>query len=341
MRYFFKQHEKKFKEWRNSDLKMNKDFLEEKIKDIDSAPLALNRKSKDETFALDLFRLKIKTLKIDDKEYPSLLKMISNPPNPLYIKGELVNNEPCFAIVGARRCSDYGKEIAFTIAKNLAQAGITIVSGMARGIDSFAHQGALEGGGRTIAVLGTGIDEQSIYPKENIGLSKKIVEKGGCLISEYQVGVKGLRQNFPERNRIIAGLSLGVLVVEAKIKSGALITARLAKIQGKKIFAVPGSIHLLNSKGPHFLIKNGAKLAEDVNDILKEFNFKKTKREKIECENVEQRLILESLARGSLPIDKIIERTKLSSQIVSANLTLMEIEEKIKNLGANVFAIKN
>lgn len=284
----------------------------------------------------------IKTLKIEDENYPSLLKAISKPPTPLYIKGELIKNEPCFAIVGARRCSDYGKEIAFSIAKNLVQSGIIIVSGMARGIDSFAHQGAIEGGGRTIAVLGTGIDEKSIYPKENIGLSRKIVAKGGCLISEYPVGTRGLRQNFPERNRIIAGLSLGVLVVEAKIKSGALITARLSKIQGRKIFAVPGSIHLLNSKGPHFLIKNGAKLVESADDILKELNFKKIKKEKgnIKGENADQDLILKSLAQGGLRIDDIIKKTKLSAQIVSANLALMEIEEKVKNLGANVFVLK-
>jgi DNA processing protein len=286
------------------------------------------------------FLKKIKELKIVDEEYPVLLKKIFNPPSSLYIKGKLIKNEPCVAIVGARNCSDYGKEIAFSIAKNLARAGITIVSGMARGIDSFAHQGALEGGGRTIAVLGTGIDEQSIYPRENIGLSRKIIEKGGCLISEYPIGTKGLRQNFPERNRIIAGLCLGVLVVEAKIKSGALITARLAKIQKKEIFAVPGSIHLLNSKGPHFLIKKGANLVEGANDILKKLNFKKRKGEKIIGENAEQFLILKSLAQGGLSIDKIIESTKLPAQIVSANLALMEIEEKIKNLGANVFVLK-
>lgn len=282
----------------------------------------------------------IKTVKVEDELYPKSLKKIPDAPKTLYFRGNLLRSDTCFAIVGTRRCSDYGKEIAFSIARELSEAGLTIVSGMARGIDTFAHKGALEAGGKTIAVLGTGLDEKNIYPQENLGLTRKILEFGGCLISEYPPGTLGLKQNFPARNRVISGMSLGVLVVEAKFGSGALITANWARKQGKKIFAVPGSVHSSNSKGCHFLIKQGAKLVEKANDILKELNLpdlpiKKAKKggDKIEC------LILEILKQGNLHIDTIIERTKLSSQQVSASLSLMEIEDKVRNLGGNVYAL--
>ncbi len=279
------------------------------------------------------------TIKIEDKDYPKLLKKISIPPKLLYLRGKLFKNEFCFAIVGTRRCSDYGREIAFDIAKDLAQAGISVVSGMARGIDTMAHQGALEGKGRTIAVLGTGLDEKSIYPQQNLKLVKKILENEGCLISEYPPGTSGRKQNFPERNRIISGMSLGILVIEAKFGSGALITAQWAQKQGRKVFALPGSIHSLNSKGPHSLIKEGAKLVENANDILEELKLAKIERKKIKGESLEENLILEVLEQGNLHIDKIIEKTKLPSQKVSASLSLMEIYGRVKNLGGNVYAL--
>lgn len=285
--------------------------------------------------------MEIKIIKLEDELYPKLLRKIPDPPKTLYFRGEMLKNETCFAIVGTRRCSDYGKEIAFSIARDLAQADLTIVSGMARGIDSMAHQGALEAGARTIAVLGTGIDEKSIYPRENLKLARKILENDGCLISEYPPKTHGLKQNFPERNRIISGLGLGVLIVEAKFGSGALITADWAKKQKRKVFAVPGSVHSLNSKGCHFLIKQGAYLVENANDILKELNLPEVERKKIKGGNLEENLILEVLGEGNLHIDKIIEKTKLSSQVVSATLSLMEIEGKVKNLGGNVYAISH
>ncbi len=216
---------------------------------------------------------KIKTIKLEDKEYPLLLKKIPNPPKILYIKGEFLKNEKYFAVVGTRHCSDYGKKIALSIAKDLSKAGFIIVSGMAIGIDTFAHKGVLEEKRRTIAVLGTGIDEKSIYPRENIAIAKKILENKGCLISEYPPGTKGTRSSFPQRNRIIAGLSLGVLIVEANFGSGALITAKWAEKYRRKIFAVPGSINSPNSKGCHFLIKQGVKLVENSDDILKKLSL--------------------------------------------------------------------
>jgi DNA processing protein len=215
----------------------------------------------------------IKTTELKDKNYPLLLEKIFNPPKTLYVKGEILSNEKCFAIVGTRGCSEYGKGIAFSIARDLSKAGLTIVSGMAEGIDTCAHKGALDANSRTIAVLGTGIDEETIYPRENLKLSQEILENRGCLISEYPTGMRGTKFSFPERNRIISGLSLGVLVVEANFGSGALITANYAREQGKKVFVIPGSIHSINSRGCHNLIKQGAKLVESANDILKELSL--------------------------------------------------------------------
>ncbi len=287
--------------------------------------------------------MEIERIKIDDELYPKLLRKISDPPKALYVRGELLKNEICFGIVGTRRCSDYGKEIAFSIARDLAQAGLTVVSGMARGIDSFSHQGALERKGRTVAVLGTGLDEKSIYPQENLKLAKRILTESGCLISEYPEGTPGMKSNFPERNRIISGMSLGVLVIEAKFGSGALITANWARKQKRKIFAVPGTVHSKNSQGPHSLIKKGAILVEKADDILKELNLPclRSGLKQLKGESLEENLILKVLREGSLSIDKIIEKTKLTPQIVSANLSLMEINDKVKNLGANVYALSH
>lgn len=283
---------------------------------------------------------KIKKITIKDKNYPELLKKIPDAPKLLYIKGEFPFNNPAFAIVGTRRFSSYGKQVALEIAGDLAQAGLIIISGLAPGIDTFAHQAALERKGKTIAVLGTSLDEKSIYPKENIKLAKEIIKNGGCLISEYPPGTHGSKITFPRRNRIISGLSLGVLVIEAKEKSGSLITANYAFSQRRKVFAVPGAIHSSNSKGPHYLIKRGAKLVEDANDILEEFNLPLTKNQGVEGKTEEERSILNALREKSLHIDKIIEKTKLSSGIVAGTLAILEIKGKVRNLGGNIWTIK-
>ena len=284
----------------------------------------------------------IKTISIEDKNYPKALKEIKDPPGVLYYRGEILPEENCFAIVGTRRFSPYGKQVALEIAGDSAEAGLTIVSGLAPGIDSFAHQAVIERGKRTIAVLGTGLDEKSIYPQSNLKLAEKILETGGCLISEYPPGTPGSNFTFPQRNRIISGLSLGVLVVEAKQKSGALITANWAKKQGRKVFAVPGPIHSLNSKGCHYLIKNGAKLVENANDILKELNLGCLKlhfKQGVVGETGEENLILEALKEEALDIDKIIEKTKLSAAEVASTLAILEIKGKVRNLGGNIYAI--
>lgn len=298
----------------------------------------------------------IKTISINNGDYPELLKKIKNPPKVLYCKGEIKSKENCFAVVGARRCSVYGKQVAMEIAGDLAEAGLTIVSGLAPGIDTFAHLAVMERtrlrqdfGGRAIAVLGTGLDEKSMYPKENLKLAREIVEKGGCLISEYPAGTRGTQFTFPQRNRIIAGLSAGVLVIEAKEKSGALITADWTKKYGRKIFAVPGPVHSSNSKGPHKLIKEGAKLAENANDILIELKLPTPEVGNLPTsgvggvggrgENEKENLILDILKEEALYIDKIIEKTKLSASATASTLAILEIKGKVRNLGENIFAL--
>jgi len=282
----------------------------------------------------------IKKISISDKEYPKLLREIKDPPKVLYLKGEISPNEQFFAIVGTRRCSSYGKQVALEMAGDLAEAGLTIISGLAPGIDTFSHLAAVERKKRTIAVLGTGLDEKSIYPQTNLKLARKILETGGCLISEYPPGTPGSKFTFPQRNRIISGLSLGVLVVEAKQKSGALITAEWAKKQKRLVFAVPGPIHSSNSKGCHYLIKNGAKLVENANDILEELNLPKKELSSFyRGETEEENLILNALKEEALYIDKIIEKTKISTAKVASTLAVLEIKGKIRNLGGNIYAL--
>lgn len=285
----------------------------------------------------------IKTININDENYPKSLKEIKNPPKTLYYKGEILPKEDCLAIVGTRKYSFYGKQIALEIASNLAEAGLTIVSGLAPGIDTFAHTATVEKGKRTIAVLGTGVDEKSIYPKENIRLSEKIIESGGLIISEYPPGTKGAKFTFPQRNRIISGLSLGTLVIEAKEKSGSLITANDAFKQKRKVFAVPGSIYSLNSKGTNLLIKQGAKLTTNANDILKELNLKKETMQKniITGESKEENLILATLNKNSSHIDKIIRETGLPAAKIAGLLAILEIKGKVINLGGNIYALKH
>jgi len=284
----------------------------------------------------------IKEIKIEDENYPELLKKIPNAPKVLYFKGNLIRKEPCFAVVGTRRFSNYGKQSTFDIVGKLVDAGLTIVSGLAPGIDSFAHQICVEKKKRTIAVLGTGLDEESIYPKTNLGLAKQILKNNGCLISELPPGTPGSKFTFPNRNRIISGLSYGVLVVEAKNKSGSLITANYAFLQNRPVFAVPGPIHSSNSAGPHKLIKRGARLVDNHNDILQQLNLPILKIQNngaIDSKNIEELLILKAISEEALHIDKIIEKTKLKATIVVSALAVLEIKGEVRNLGGNVYAL--
>lgn len=282
----------------------------------------------------------IKTISAQSTNYPALLKQIPDKPEQLFLRGEILGDEQFFAIVGTRKATNYGKEIAFSFAKQLAKEGLTIVSGMAVGIDTFAHQGTLEGGGKTIAVLGTGLDQKTIYPQTNIKLAQDILQKTGALISEYPQGAHGARFTFLQRNRIIAGMSLGVLVVEAKIKSGALNTANWTKKYKKPLFVVPGSVFSANSRGCHLLLKQGAILIDNVNDILKVLNLpEQAKQKTVRPRNVQEKIICDVLQQGALNADQIIEKTGLAPQDVSRCLSVLELEERIKCLRGNTYAL--
>ena len=207
---------------------------------------------------------------INDKDYPELLKEIYAPPALLYIRGRIeLKDKNGISIVGSRKLSSYAKQITPLITANLVKSGLTIISGLAEGVDTLAHKAALKLKGRTIAVLGSSLDEKNIYPSQNKYLAREISENG-ALISEYPMKTRPLAQNFPQRNRIISGLSLGVLVIEAKNKSGSLITAKNALEQNREVFAIPGSIFNQNSVGTNNLIKMGAKLVNQTSDILGE-----------------------------------------------------------------------
>ena len=284
----------------------------------------------------------IKKVEITDAEYPEELRKTKGAPKILYYKGILPSNdEKCIAIVGTRRYSPYGQQTALKMAGDLADAGVTVVSGLAPGIDTFCHQAVVDKRKRTIAVIGTGLDEKSIYPQINVDLSRRIVSNGGCLISELPEGTPGSKFSFPRRNRIVSGLSLAVLVIEAKEKSGSLITADCAIKQNKKLFAVPGSIYSLNSAGPNKLIKNGAKLITGVADILSELGLQQMEllQNDTKPENREEELVMEALRDEPLHVDKIIEKTKLNASVVATTIALMEISGKIRSLRANTYSL--
>ena len=216
---------------------------------------------------INLNKNKIKIIKIEDKDYPEKLKNIYNPPKELYVLGnEKILNETAIAIVGSRNCTKYGAQNAYKFAYEIAKRNICVISGLAKGVDAYSHKGAVLAKGKTIAVLGCGLDV--IYPSENFELYKKIVQAGGTIITEYPLGTKPKRYNFPERNRIISGLSEKILVIEAKERSGALITVDYALEQGKDVYAIPGNITSLNSVGPNELIKEGAFIVTNIQDIV-------------------------------------------------------------------------
>ncbi|MGB8509678.1 MAG: DNA-processing protein DprA [Pyrinomonadaceae bacterium] len=236
---------------------------------------SLALKDKHEEAARELERLReipgADVLILDDGTYPALLREIADPPITLYVRGawETCLDAPCVGVVGSRRCSTYGQNVSMMLSRDLASRGVTIISGLARGIDAAAHRGALEAGGRTVAVLGTGIDE--VYPRDHQKLAAEILERGGALVSQFPLGTPPVPENFPYRNRVISGLSLGVVIVEAAENSGSLITARLAMEQNREVFAVPGNITSRNSFGTNYLIKGaGAKLVQQWQDVAAE-----------------------------------------------------------------------
>lgn len=292
-------------------------------------------------------RLKIQTVTLFDHTYPARLRAISDPPPLLYVSGSFSpRDEVAVAIVGGRRATPSGRLITEEIAKDLAGCGVTIVSGLARGIDAAAHRGALTGKGRTIAVLGCGIDRT--YPSEHHMLRRNI-ESHGAVITELPIGAAPQSHHFPRRNRIISGLSLGVLVGEATTDSGSLITSRLALEQGREVFAVPGSPKEESCRGSNRLIKEGAKLIEGAQDILDEILPQVDARQRATLHldgtlmNVavplgkEEAVVYEALSHEARSIDTVIERTGLSAAEVSALLLSLELNGRIRQLPGQQF----
>jgi len=278
----------------------------------------------------------ITEIKIGSKDYPKLLAQIHDPPKQIYCRGNIgLLKSFCFGVVGTRKLTSYGKEATERIISDLAGNSITIVSGLAMGIDAIAHRAAIDNDLPTIAVLGSGIDDQTIYPKVNFQLAQKILKNNDLIISEYPRGFHANEKTFPQRNRIISGLSKGVLIVEADEKSGALITARCALDQNRDVFAVAGSIFSPMSRGPNQLIKKGAKLVTSAQDILEEYGqnleFNFDSENNISTKNPTEKKILDILnEKEGLSADDIIKELELEISETLSALSTLEIKNKIK-----------
>ena len=301
-------------------------------------------------------------LVLDDGVSPSLLREIYDPPIALYVKGAWSEclDQPCVAIVGSRKCSTYGQNAAVMLARDLAQRGVTVVSGFARGIDAAAHRGALEAGGRTIAVLGTGIDE--VYPRDHRKLGEEVLDGRGAMVTQFPLQTPPVSENFPYRNRIISGLSLGVVVVEAAENSGSLITARLAIEQNREVFAVPGNITSRNSFGTNYLIKGaGAKLVQQWQDIAAELPpqiaakllpppLGQKKKEKSLADQLalvpqglsgfEQSVFKLLSADNPAHIDVLVDQSRLTISDLTAALLTLEMRDLVRALPGKCFVRK-
>jgi DNA processing protein len=283
-----------------------------------------------------LERYKVKVLTCNDKDYPKRLKEIYDYPPVLYVKGLLLPEDDwCLAVVGTRRATVYGKQVTEEIVSDLARSKITIVSGLAKGIDTIAHRSALEVGGRTVAVFASGLD--ITYPAENERLARDIMEHG-AILSEYPLGAKPRAENFPRRNRILSGLSLGVLVTEADEDSGALITARDALEQDREVFAIPGSILSPASRGTNRAIQMGeAKLVRAYTDILEELNLTTVARQiemsEILPESETETLLINQLGAEPSHIDEVCRKSGLPTATVSSTLAMMELKGLVKQVG--------
>lgn len=319
--------------WNGKISEFNQFKFPEKL--IESFKLA--RKNLDtEEYFLRLQKEGIKVVTFFDKNYPALLKEIADPPVIIYYQGE-INSEiltECFGVVGTRKPTGYGRVVTEKLSKELSESGLTIVSGLARGIDTIAHKAAIDAGGKTLAVLGGGLFQ--IFPAENLRLAEKIASGFGAVLTEFPPAYPHLAGNFPARNRIISGLSKGVLVTEAAEDSGSLITARLALEQGREVFAVPGPITSSMSEGTSFLLKEGAKLVSSAQDILDELGVKP--RSQVDLSSIDltgdEAEILELIKDESRHVDEIARILKKPVSVVSGVLLKLEIIGIVKNLGA-------
>ncbi len=284
----------------------------------------------------------------EDPEYPARLKEIYDPPLVLYVRGALEPRDAqAIAVVGTRHASHYGMSMADRISHQLARTGFTVISGLARGIDTAAHKAALKGGGRTIAVLGSAIDR--LYPEENAELAAAIADQG-AVISEYTMGREPDRTTFPYRNRVVSGLSLGIVVVEAGIKSGAVITATGALEQGRSVFAVPGRADMPGARGCHKLIKEGARLCEDIDDILQEFELLIPEAKQRVAETMPRRpdvplatdeqAVVKALWKGALDVDSLARNAGLNSAQLSSLLLGLEMKRVIRMLPGRVVELR-
>jgi len=288
---------------------------------------------------------KVKTLFLDDSAYPLMLSYIDDPPYVLYGMGDITAlSRPSVAVVGTRYPSAYGRNMARSIAFGLGEAGVCVVSGMARGIDSNAHEGALDAKSATVAVLGSGVNVP--YPLENLGLYRKIMDCGGAVISEYPLDAIPQTYHFPHRNRVISGLSHAVVFVEGRAKSGGMITVSTALQQGRDVFAVPGCVGQAGSEGPHTIIREGAILATSASDILQDLKLEPIrdltagKRElPPEGDNPTQKAIFKALFQEPMGMDALCAETGIPADQLMAELSVMEIMGQTRRESGNIFAI--
>lgn len=320
--------------WRASVLDLKQAGIEERLAE---EFFEWRQDKNPEEFWQALEKEKVQVITIQDKEYPILLKEIYDPPPLLYFKGTLPDGEFNLAVVGTRKITPYGKQVLDFLLRPLIRNGLTIVSGLALGVDGLAHQITLEEKGKTVAILGGGLSSQTIYPGAHRFLAEEIVASGGCLLSEFPLYMPPLQHHFPYRNRLISGLSLGVLVIEATEDSGSLISAACALEQNREVFAVPGDIFQPTSFGTNNLLKMGAKVVTSAQDIFDALNLRDLKKQ-IETREIipdtpEEEKILNFLDSTPRHIDEIIKGTKLKPADVSSTLTIMEMKGKVRHLG--------
>jgi len=308
---------------------------------VDKFTAEKNSVNPEKAFA-DVMDNKIKILTIKDQDYPLLLKEIPNPPFLIYYQGEIFEKQDNYslAVVGTRKISPYGQQVTENLVSELTRSGLVIISGLALGVDAVAHGACVSLNGKTIAVLGSGLD--NIYPSAHTPLARRIIDSGGLIISEFPLGMPSYRSNFPHRNRIIAGLSRGTLIIEAAQNSGSLITAKLALDFNREIFAVPGPIYSDNSQGPHSLIKQGAKLITSAQDIIEELNLsnltEKPQVRSILPETQEEHEIMNLLTLSNRNVDELIKKTKLDAKKINSILVSMELKGMIRNIGTQTFS---